>query len=233
MARARTLNQLLNSLQAEAGMSLLPASAVSTRDHRVQLLNRVQARFYAAWDWDFAWVKRDVSVVKGDRYLNLPNDLDFERANQTWLTEAGASDWRQLGYGVTEAQYRVTWEGTEGCPQRWGPSEGGQFELWPVADNSYTVRFRGCKVCPLMVNDSDRAVLDDMLIVLHAASEVMKRAKLPDWEDKLREGQTHFKSLRAQTGGNKRRPIVSGGGISGLIGDAPRTPVPGLDYIPS
>lgn len=232
MARGRQLSQLLNQLQAEAGMSLLPASAVSTRDHRVQLLNRVQARLYAAYDWDFAWIKRDVATPVGTRYANLPADIDFGRVNQAWITEQGSSDWRELGYGITEANYRCTSEGEQGCPQRWGPNEDLGFELWPVPDNDYSVRFRGCKVLPLMVEPADRAVLDDTLIVLHAASEIMKRAKLPDWEDKQREAQMHFMRLRAQVGGNKRRSTIMGGGWSGLIGDRPAPQVPGLDYIP-
>jgi hypothetical protein len=93
------------------------------------------------------------------------------------------------------------------------------------------MRFRGLKVLPLMVNNADRAVLDDTLIVLYAASELMKRQKLPDWEDKQREAQMHFTRLRSFSGGNKRGSIVMGGGITGLIGDAQPRPVRGLDYM--
>ena len=232
MARGRQLSQLLNALQAEVGLSLLPASATSSIDHRVQLLNRVQARLYAAFDWDFAFVKRDVPVVAGARFLAYPADLDYERIQWAAISPGtDSSDWCELGYGVGEGAYRQIAEGTQGNPRRWAPHEGEDFELWPVADGPYRVRFRGAKNLALMVNPSDRAVLDDTLIVLHAASEMLKRAKLGDWEDKAREAQLHFTRLRGQVGGNKRSPFVSGGGVSGLMGDTPARPVRGLDYI--
>jgi hypothetical protein len=234
MARGRQLSQLLNQLQAEVGMSLLPASSVSSREHRMQLLNRTQDRLYRAYDWDFAFIKRDVTAGKGTRYLNFPVDLELERVVYAGIsTGTSSSDWRPLGYGITETQYRITAEDGQGSPQRWAPYEDGRFELWPVPDGSYRVRFRGIKLLPVMVNDADRAVLDDTLVVLYAASEIMKRQKLPDWEDKLREGQLHFTRLRAQLGGNKRTSFVNGGGVSGLVGDATPTPVPGLDYMTS
>jgi hypothetical protein len=233
MARGRQLSQLLDALQAEAGMSLLPASATSSKDHRIQLLNRVQDRLYKAFDWDFAFVKRDVAVTAGNRILNLPTDLELERINEAWISNGpDGNDWRPLGFGIGEAQYRSIQENERGMPQTWSPAEDDKFEIWPSADASYRVRFRGAKRLPLMVNPSDRAVLDDTLIVLFAASEMMKRQKLLDSEDKLREATLHFTRLRAMNGGTKRSPFVMGGGTSGLVGDAHRRPVQGLDYIP-
>src|SRR5882672_3765273 len=94
MARGRQLSQLLDQLQAEAGMSLLPASATSSKDHRVQVLNRVQDRLYKAFDWDFAFIKRDVPTVIGDRYLNLPADIELERVNYVRISNGTAgNDW--------------------------------------------------------------------------------------------------------------------------------------------
>jgi hypothetical protein len=232
MARGRQLSQLLNQLQAEAGMSLLPASSVSSRDSRVQLLNRVQARLYAAYDWDFVYIKRDVLMPINTRYATLPVDIDFDRVNQANISQGtNSNEWRGLGYGIGDGDYRQTGEGEKGCPQKWAPTEGGLYEVWPVPDGTYRIRFRGVKVLPPMVNDSDRAVLDDTLIVLHAASELMKRAKLLDWEDKLRDGQAHFMRLRSFSGGNKRASFIMGGGISGLPGDYQTRPVRGLDYM--
>lgn len=234
MARNQQLSQLLNQLQAESGMSTLPASAVSTKEHRIQLLNRTQARLHAAFDWDFLFIKRDVQMNQGQRWGSFPSDMVFERVNQAVIQEAApGSTWRGLGYGITEGDYNATAEGTQGCVQRWAPAENAQFELWPVPDQDYVVRFRGIKSLTLMVNENDRAMLDDTLIVLHAAAELMKRMKLPDWEDKQREAQLHFTRLRSMNGGNKRRPFINGGAQSGLIGDARSNPVRGLDYMTS
>jgi hypothetical protein len=232
MARGRQLSQLVSALQAETGLSLLPASGTSSYDHRVQIINRVQARLYSAWEWDFAFVKRDLPVVAGDRFLSFPVDLDFERIQWVAISSGtNSSDWRQLGYGIGEGAYRSTAEGDQGNPQRWGHSEGSKLELWPVADGPYRVRVRGALNLPLLVQPSDRAILDDTLIVLTAAAELLKRAKLGDWEDKQREAQLHFTRLRGQVSGNKRAPFVNGGGVSGLIGDVQPRAVRGIDYI--
>ena len=232
MARNTSLSQLLTQLQAEVGLSLLPASGTSSKDHRIQLLNRVQDRLYRSFDWDFSVIRRDVPVVKGDRFLTFPSSIDLERIDvATMSTTANGNDWRELGYGIGDGDYRQQAEGDQGSPLKWAPYEGGKFELWPAADGPYRVRFWGVATLVKMVADSDRAILDDTLIVLHAASEVLKRQKAPDWEDKLRDAQVHLTRLRAQMGGNKRAPFVMGGGVSGLIGDASPPPVQGLDYI--
>jgi len=233
MARGRQLSQLLTQLQGETGMSMLPASSVTSREHRVQVLNRTQARLYAAFDWDFAFSWRDVRVEAGDRRFGQPADLDFERVNYCAIKTLGEgnNDWQELAYGINESSFIQIGEDVQGRPMRWAPAEEGKVELWPVPDAEYTVRLRGVLTLPLMVDSDDRAVLDDTLIVLFAASELLKRAKLPDWEDKAREAQLHFTRLRAQNGGNKRASFISGGAVSGLVGDYVPPLRRGIDYV--
>ena len=60
------------------------------------------------------------------------------------------------------------------------------------------LRVVGIKNLSNLVNGSDRADLDDHLLVLFAASEILSRNKAGDAEAKMVQAQTHYQRLRAR-----------------------------------
>ena len=72
------------------------------------------------------------------------------------------------------------------------------------------VRIHGIKNLGGLINDSDKADLDDQLIVLYSAAEMLARQKQADAQNKLAQAQAHYNRLKARLA--KTETFVIGGG---------------------
>lgn len=207
MARGSTLGQLLDDLRAEVGHSLNPALGTNTRDVLINVLQRQQKRLWEDYAWPFLRVTRDVTVQAGLRYYNLPADLTFERVE---MAEFKWGDrWYQLAYRIGREQlnqYDSDRDVRSWPVERWDTTDDGRIEIWPVpAQNGSsttgdgTVRLTGIRKLKTFVSDADTADLDDQLIVLYAAAEILARQKQADAPNKLQQAQAHYARLKART----------------------------------
>ena len=213
MARGTQLSALVDQLRGEIGASTNVAMGVNTLPNLKQILRRTQAKLWADFDWPFAWIERDEPIIDGEQYYAFDDEIDFDRIREASLYYGNV--WRPLLYGITTADYNLSNPelGMKQDPiQKWSHGEGNQFEVWPVPSSSTTkIRFRAIKKLPALVNDNDRAELDDNLIVLFAAAELLARAKSEDAAAKLRLAQDYYNKLR----GNEMKTTVFtlGGGL--------------------
>lgn len=212
MARGTQLSALVDQLRAEIGASTNVAMGVNMLPAIKQILRRTQERLWADFEWPFAFIERDEPLLNGQRYYTFDNDIDFDRISKA---EVKWSDtWRSLSYGIGAEQYNTSdseaGEKEDPCTN-WRHYEGNQFEVWPVpASDDSKIRFKAIKKLPALVNDSDTAALDDNLIVLFAAAELLARAKSDDAGAKLQAAQSHLIKLKGQ--GIKTDVFVLGGG---------------------
>lgn len=201
MARGTQLSALVDALRAEIGASTNVAMGVNTLPALKQLLNRVQQQLWEGFDWPFAFIERDEQMVNGQRYYTFDPEIDFGRISSAHVKYS--SSWRPLEYGIGIEQYNSS-DPAEGDkqdpPTHWRHYEGNQFEVWPMpSSNECVVRFKAIKKCPLMINDSDVALLDDNLIVMYAAAELLARAKSEDAAAKNTVAERLFQKLKGQT----------------------------------
>ena len=91
----------------------------------------------------------------------------------------------------------------------------GQIEVWPIPANNGSsatkdgiVRLEGVKNLNPLSAKTDTADLDDQLIVLFAASELLTRQKSGDAQMKMAQAQAHY--LRVKGRLSKGEPIVFG-----------------------
>lgn len=187
MARGTQLSALVDQLRAEIGASTNVAMGVNMLPSLKQLLNRVQQMLWDDFDWPFAWIERDEPMLNGQRYYAFDNEIDFTRISEAHVKYSDS--WRPLDYGIGIEQYNSS-DADDGekedPPTRWRHYEGNQFEVWPMpSSNECVVRFKAIKKLPKMVNDSDVALLDDNMIVMFAAAELLARAKSDDAKAKL------------------------------------------------
>jgi hypothetical protein len=91
------------------------------------------------------------------------------------------------------------------------------------------VRFEGQALCNNFVADADRAVLDDTLITLFAAAEILAAQKAENAALKLQKANQFLRRLLANQGAMKRR-IIALGGYGSTPGASRQTPY--IDYIP-
>jgi hypothetical protein len=213
MARGTQLSALVDQLRAEIGASTNVAMGVNMLPILKQVLKRTQERLWADFDWPFAWIERDEQLLDGQRYYTFDNDIDFDRIRVASLYYGNV--WRGIEYGITPANYNLSNPdlGMKQDPiQRWRHWEGNQFEVWPVPSSSTTkIRFKAIKKLNPLISDSDTAELDDNLIVLFAAAEMLARAKSQDASYKLQAAQDYFNKLKGNM--MKSPMIVMGGGL--------------------
>ena len=213
MARGTQLSALVDQLRAEIGASTNVSMGVNTLPNLKQVLKRTQEKLWNDFDWPFAWIERDESLLNGQRYYAFDDDIDFDRIRTASLYYGNV--WRALEYGITPADYNLSNPdlGMKQDPiQKWRHWEGNQFEVWPVPSSSTTkLRFRAIKKLPSLIADTDRAELDDILIVLFAASELLAKAKSEDAAGKLRAAMEHYNKLK---GNAMKSPMFTlGGGL--------------------
>lgn len=214
MARGTTLGQLIEDLRAEAGHALNPALGASTRDVMITVLRRVQKRLWEDYSWPFLRVHRDLPVQAGLRYYSIPADLTYERIERVEFK--WGDRWQPLGYGIEIEHYNQYDSDLDirSYPiYRFKEAENNQLEVWPIpsengnlANMDGVIRFTGIRNLSPFVADADRADLDDQLIVLYAAAELLARQKAPDAPQKLAQANAFYQRLKARN--SKSEPFV-------------------------
>ena len=218
MARGVTLGQLLDDVRAEVGHSLQPNLGKASRDVLIGMIQRVQKRLWEDYSWPFLKVMRDIEIQAGQRYYDLPSDVTFERVERV---ETKHGDyWTKLHYGVGAEQYNQhdSDRGIRSSPiRRYDTYENNQIEFWPIPSNNSdlttgtdSVRIHGIRNLSQFIATSDTADLDDQLIVLYTAAELLTRQKQGDAQSKLAQAQAHYQRLKARMA--KTDTIVIGGG---------------------
>ena len=95
--------------------------------------------------------------------------------------------------------------------ERWTGS-ATQIEVWPIpSSNDMTMRMLSLRPLPALTSNDDTAALDDRLITLYAAAELLAGRDAKDARLKLAAAQDYKASLLANAQGG-RAPIVMGGG---------------------
>jgi hypothetical protein len=206
MSRGTTLGQLIEDLRAEAGHALAPSLGASTREVLISILRRQQKRLWEDYAWPFLRVRVDVPVQAGLRYYSIPSNLTYERIER--MEFKWGDRWQQLGFGIGIEhlnQYDSDKDIRSYPVYRYQEAENNQIEVWPIpsqdgsaANSDGILRFTGIRNLNSLVADSDRADLDDQLIVLFAAGELLQRQKAGDAKDKLLQAAAHYQRLKAR-----------------------------------
>jgi hypothetical protein len=218
MARGTSLGQLVTDLRAEVGHSLQPNLGKATRDVFINLLERTQRRLWEDYSWPFLRITRDITISSGQRYYDVPDGLTFERIERMEVKHGDY--WTKMHYGIGAQEYNShdSDRGIQSSPtRRFDTYENNQIEFWPIpANNSNattgtdSIRIYGIRNLTPLVAEADTADLDDQLIILYAAAEILTRQKQGDAQNKLAAAQAHYARLKARM--SKTETFVIGGG---------------------
>jgi hypothetical protein len=128
--------------------------------------------------------------------------------------------WQELSYGIGVSEYNFI--DSEASPaetcdpiQRWNTNDNTQFEVWPVPVTTQIVRFSGQRPVASLktagVFDSAKTVdLDDQLVALFVASDLLMRQKNNDAQLVLQRAQSRLSYLRASYPTRKRMFVLGG-----------------------
>lgn len=203
MARGTQLQQLIAQLRAETGRVQSVAVGTSEVDNLKEQLRRVQELLYDDYDWPFLNIDRTINLQAGQRYYDFPIDLNYDRVEKVVFKYGNA--FVNVERGITFDDYSAydSEAGDRSSPLvKWDVKNTGtieQLEAWPVPSEDGKLRFFGTKKLAPMVDDSDRAILDDRMIVLFAAAEMLARQKSPDAKNKMDLANARLLKLRGNS----------------------------------
>lgn len=212
MAKGTTLLALRSMLRSEIGASPNPSMGVNTIDQYDHILRRTQERLWADFEWPFAYIERDEILHTNQRYYTFDQDIDFDRIVCAHVQYS--SIWHPVDYGIGVHEYNQM-DADRGQRMepvlRWRHHEGNQFEVWPVpTTNNQLLRFKAVKKLRPLISTTDQCELDDNLIVMFAAAELLTRAKAEDAQAKVALANAHYNRLKGS--GIKNDRFIYGGG---------------------
>ena len=204
MARGTTLVKLLDKLRVAARLSLNPAHNAQNRAAQVAMLQAEQDRLWSDCDWPHLRVERQVQLQAGQRYYDTPADIKIDKIERIELFTDG--EWCKLATGIDGCHYSAhnsdlderSWP-----PRRWKLHEDEDIEIWPISDTNGdpttlegTLKFIGIRSLNPLVDDSDRADLDDDMLVNFVAAEMLAASGAKDARLKLDKANTIYTRLK-------------------------------------
>ena len=221
MTRGTTLAQIVSKYRAEAGRSMEVNVGVGDLEAQKNLIRRTQDVLYEGFDWSFLRVDVHKDLYAGQRFYDVPIDLNFDRIEKihVWYNNYP----QEVTRGIRPEQYSIhdSRNDERGDPVlrwdiRW--TDGAeQIEVWPIPEtNGMTLEFTGIRKLRPLVSDADVADLDDNLIALFAAAETLERQKSADSKPVQAKAISLYNALkgRSQTGS---RPLIFGQGKTEVV----------------
>jgi hypothetical protein len=202
MARGKQLLSLLAQLRAETGRSQSVSVGVAEADNLKEVLRRTQETLYDEYDWPHMNVQKTITLSAGQRYYDLPSGLNFDRIQDVKLRYNTV--YVELDRGITFEDYSI-FDSNASTPERSFPTlkwdirdtgSGEQIEVWPIPNQAATIYMFGTKTLSDLIQEADTADLDDRLIVLFAAAEMLSRQKSNDAKVKLSQAERRLLTLR-------------------------------------
>lgn len=180
MARNTQLIELLDQLRSELRQSVNPSSGVNTEQTYKRALRTAQEFLYNDYDWSFLHTYVDVETEAGEQYYDFPvEQSSIQKVEFKW-----GNVWTPLKWGIGASQLNAQ---NSDDDQRSDPVthidvyQGNQFRVWPMpASDGNSVRFWGKLPLTRLVNNDDRALLDDLLIVSYAAHKLAPKERKKD-----------------------------------------------------
>jgi hypothetical protein len=216
MARNSTLEKILTDFRLEARLSPSPADNVHARDGQIALIQSEQFRLWDDFNWPHLRVERFLPMQAGQRFYDPRVALseDGTAAAQTIsidriekIDTKDSDVWLPLVNGIGAEHYAShdSAETDRASPaRRWRIYEGEQIEVWPVpevdagADQEGYLRLTGVRDLRPLVNESDRADLDDLLLALFSAATHLAGQGSEDARVKGGKAEAHYNRLKAR-----------------------------------
>lgn len=221
--RLMQLSAMLTELRSEARISADILHGNHLQPRYVALLARVQEEVYDAYNWPGLVTSGTVTLAPRQRYAAYPEQLSFGGIRKVFQKNT-TGDWFELTYGIDIQDLNKTDSDsgkTQENPLKWANYLSPQaeeinenmFEVWPVPDRETVLRFGGKrKLLPLFDTAKDRSTVDGIVVVLHAAAELLAANKAEDAGLKLQKAQARFDQLKVnQTSPDNRRMFLSSG----------------------
>lgn len=228
MARGATLAKLLTLLKGEIGQ-VLSSDTAPGNDALLKSKLEVQQRFLAAkYPWPFLDVRPEITLVPGTRYYDYPTRTDTDSAavenpsleHDIVVETKWGNLWSEVRHGIGRQQlnYVDSDRGVRLDPVRYwqfydaGDNQPAKIEVWPIPNTAGVLRLRGQRSLNPLVDDADTAELDDLLIVLFTAAEMLALLGQGDAQAKLARAQDRLNQIRGKLPVENKTFMLGAGG---------------------
>lgn len=210
-----TLGEILESVRDECKLSTNSSRGTDHANYLRRLIRRHYQVLADDWDWPHLRItKEDAGKLTqaGERYYDFPANLG--NIKEVW-SRHGSDIWVKLDYGISPEQLNQLNSDNTGIRYdpilRWQWYTDRQFEVWPTPTiNDVPIRFEGSKKIEQLIDDGSRADIDDILISLSVAVEVLSGTKQADADKKQSIFTRRLTQLRAINSSRKRFQVGIG-----------------------
>lgn len=199
-------------LRAELHRSTNVAVGVDDAQTLITVIQRTQESLYDDFDWPhLRETFPAITLQAGQRYYALPDSLNYERIEDVAIRLNGLPIPFRRGidfncYAAFDSDAGVRSSPAQRWDIRWVET-AEQVEVWPIpADSANSMQFAGIRKLRKLVDGDDVADIDDRLIVLFAAAELLAHEEAGDASVKLKAAQQLYSRLKGRTAGT--RPTV-------------------------
>lgn len=236
MALRQTWEQVVEQVRKEARLSTNSSRGTDSLDNIKQLVKRHYYTLAEEFDWPHLNVLRNdtsgarVVMQDGQRFYDFPSNLNVQKIEGAWVKHSGV--WLPVTYGITRHDYSIydPAQTQETDPvQKWRFHGGTQFEVWPqpatngTSDSNGELAFEGQKTVTQLVADADRLDMDDILVALFAAAEILAGNGQKDAAAvKAAAAQKRLQTVRGNMASKSR--VIMGIGVIGGERSYPRHP---------
>jgi hypothetical protein len=233
-----TLQEVVQAVRAECGLSTNTSRGIDHLDNIKQLIRRHYTTLAEDFDWQHLEIRREAPdsrklLQAGSRYYNWPAALNPLKIEAAWVM--WGNNWVPLDYGIGYREYNVQSSDLDmRCDPvlSWAFYGGEQFEVWPlpvsngVANVSNEIAFKGQRKVEQLLQDTSRMDMDDILVSLRVSTEILAgQKKMEAASVKGDAAKARLESLRAHLASKTK--YVMGKGRVGPDTGLPRHP----DYI--
>lgn len=192
-------------VRAEVYRSTKVSVGVDDLENLTALIQCHQEVLYEDHDWAFLrQTFPAIPFAAGQRYYDLPADLNFDRIESVALRLNGLPIPLRRGidfscYAAFDSDADVRANPAQRWDIRW-TGEQEQLEIWPIPpDDVNSIQFTGIRKLRPLIDTDDVADLDDRLITLFVAADVLAHSESPDATAKLRQAQQLYARLKGRS----------------------------------
>lgn len=222
-----TLGEVIEMVRDEARLSTNTSRGTDNLANIKRLIKRHYQMLLDDYDWQHLEIKRADSqkiLLPNSSVYDFPEKLNTERIAQAWVYYG--SQWVPMEYGISfeEMNCQNTDDGDGSTwPEHWDFSGDKQFEVWPMpSSGDVRVGFDGQRKAAPIVNNDSIIELDDIMISLFVAAEILAANSQKDAAIKLKAADNRLLQMRRGKA-DKRRIAIGRGQVPQSGAHRPRT----------
>lgn len=199
--RNKQFQEIVEKVRLESFRSTSTALGQNEEAHIKHFVNRFYEWLFFDYNWPFLKIPdADKAILAGSFKYDPPASIDLERIEKVDVLYGGV--WQPVERGISMDEYnQMSPEDNERFDpilkyDIWWTGSAPQIIVWPRPASATTLRFQGRKAFMRLVSNTDICLLDDTLIALFCAAELLAQDENPRAEAVLTAARQRYNILK-------------------------------------